>query len=469
MKNNNLKRLINMKQYILDKKYWAPIAFLGMIFFALLFTSCDNSDSASKSIVISKVFLEDVNSAVPDREVSFVRLGQTIRIEGSGFTGLRKIYINGYSTYFNTVFVSDNSMILTVSSDTPTIEAEPADRNTIRFVNDNTEMVFPFSIRASRPTITSISNTMPNPGEKITVSGTGLTEISKVVFPGNVTVTSGITSDPDGEFFTVAMPNGVSDIGGSLFVEGSNGGAYSPAYFNFKKGLLLNFDGAGSQGYWNVDTTPSMISPPDLESTVTGTVNTSEGKYVPHRPARIASFPAAKNRCSEVWTAGTGVDNWRAQLTPYIPANTPLDKVAFQFDVYVPDAWKDTGFLKICTINNFNGGEWTGAVYNYVPWIVDGKSVAFQTTGWTTVTIPLNKFYAWSKEAFTFETVLAYREAATYQNFGIFFENSDIKLKDVTGTDSTVEFPSKATAVKVYTDNWRIVSLNTPTYNDFPN
>ena len=68
-------------------------------------------------------------------------------------------------------------------------------------------------------------------------------------------------------------------------------------------------------------------------------------------------------------------------------------------------------------INNFNGGEWAGACYNFVPWIKDGKAIGVNTTGWITVTIPLNKFYAWSKEAFTFETVLAYREAATYQNF----------------------------------------------------
>ncbi len=467
MKNNNLKRLIDMKQYILNKKYWASIAFLGMMFCALLFTSCNNDDGASKSIVVSKVFLEDVNSAVPDREVSFARLGQTIRIEGSGFAGLKKVFINGYSTYFNVVFVSDNSMVLSISNDTPTIEADPAERNTIRLVNDNTETVFPFQIRSSTPVINSISNTMPNPGELIMVNGSGLTEISKVVFPGNVEVTTGITSDPDGEFFTVKMPNGVSDLGGSLLVTGSNGGAYSPAYFNFKKGVLLNFDGQGSHGYWSVDTNPSMIGPNDIESLSIGTDNTSQGKYVPHRPARVASFPAAKNRCSEVWTAGNGVDNWRGQLTPYIPASTPLDKVAFQFDIYVPDVWQDSGFLKICMINNFNGGEWTGACYNYVPWIIDGKAVGVKNTGWRTITIPLNKFYAWSKEAFTFETVLAFREAATYQNFGIYFENSDVKLKDVLGNDSTVEFPSKATSVKVYTDNWRIVPLNTPVYNDF--
>ncbi|KRB56659.1 glycan-binding surface protein [Flavobacterium sp. Root186] len=454
-------------KYILNKKYWAPIALLGIMFFSTLFTSCDNNDSEGGTITISKVFLEDVNSSVPDREVTFARLGQALRIQGSGFTGLKRVYINGYLTYFNVVFVSDNSMLINVSADTPILEADPSVRNTIRFVNDNNETTFSFEIRSGKPAITNISNTMPNAGETITVSGTGLTEVSKVVFPGNIEVTTGITSDEDGEFFTVVVPNGVSDNGGSLFAETSNGGVYSPAYFNFKKGVLLDFDGRGQHGYWGTST--SMIQPEDLESLALGTGNISQGKYIPHRPARIASFDAAKNRCSEVWTAGNGVDNWRTQLTPYIPASTPLDKVALQFDVYVPDAWKDSGFLKICMVNNFNGGEWTGAVYNYVPWIVDGKSVAFQTTGWTTVTIPLNKFYAWSKEAFTFETVLAYREAATYQNFGFFFENSDVKLKDVTGTASEVEFASKPTSVKVYTDNWRIVSLDTPVYNDFAN
>ncbi|MBE8723332.1 glycan-binding surface protein [Flavobacterium hungaricum] len=454
-------------KYILNKKYWAPIALLSMLFLGLLLTSCENNDSEGKAITITKVFLEDVNSTVPDREVTFARLGQALRIEGSGFTGLKRVYINGYATYFNVVFVSDNSMLVNVSADTPILDADPSVRNTIRFANDTNEFTFPFEIRSGKPVINGISNTMPNPGEVIIVAGSGLTEVSKVVFPGNVEVTSGIVSDPDGEFFTVPAPSGVSDLGGSLFVQTSNGGVYSPACYNFKKGLLLNFDGQGQHGYWGTST--SMIQPADLESGVIGLENTSQGKYVPHRPARIASFDPAKNRCTEVWTAGNGVDNWRAQLTPYIPASTPLDKVALQFEMYVPDNWKDSGFIKICMINNFNGGEWTGACYNYVPWIVDGKSVDFKTPGWRTVTIPLNKFYAWSKEAFTFETVLAFREAATYQNFGMYFENSDIKLSNVTGSASEVEFPSKAISVKVYTDNWRIVSLDTPVYNDFAN
>jgi len=86
------------------------------------------------------------------------------------------------------------------------------------------------------------------------------------------------------------------------------------------------------------------------------------------------------------------------------------------------------------------------------------------------VTIPLTKIYAFSKDAFTFENVLAYRESATYKNFGFYFENSDFTLKNITGNDSdnAIEFPSAATSAKVYTDNWRIVSLAKPAYSDFP-
>lgn len=458
-----------MKNYILNRKYCTAVTIVFMMFASLLFNACDNNDSSEGgSIAISRIYLEDVNSSVPDRQVTFARLGQLIRVEGGGFEGLKKVYINGFETYFNVVYISRTSMLVSISADTPTTEADPAVRNTIRFVTDSNEVIFPFEIRSAAPAITSISNTLPKAGEMITVYGSGLTEIEKVVFPGNVTVTSGITSDEDGEFFTVTVPAGVSTNGGSLLVEGANGGAYSPAYFNFKKGVILDFDGNGSHGFWGTDA--SMIQDTDLESAAIGMDNISQGKYVPHRPARIASFAAGANRCSETWTAGTGTDDWRGQLTPYIPASTPLDQVAFQFDIYVPTEWTNTGYLKVCLINNFNGGAWAGAVYNFVPWLTDeGKVVPFKTTGWQTVTIPLNKLYSYAEGDFTFEDILAFREAATYQNFGVWFENSNVKLSNVIGGSSETEFPSSATSVSVYTDNWRIVSLDTPVYSDFPN
>ncbi|MDT0643564.1 glycan-binding surface protein [Zunongwangia sp. F363] len=454
-----------MKQKILNKSNRICFSFLGIILMALLFTSCSNDDDGASGgeITIDAVYLEDVNSDVPDREVDFARLGQLLRLEGSGFTGVRRAYINGFQTSFNPVYVSDNSMLIRVSADTPTIEAEEDVRNTIRLVKDNSETIIDFEIRSSAPSITKISNTLPNPGEEITVYGTGLIEVSRVVFPGDVEVTEGITYDEEeGEFFTVTVPEGVSEDGGSLYVETANGAAYSPAFFNVERGVILNFDGMGELGEFG-----NTIRQSQLESEPLGMGNVSHGNYVPLRNDTIASFGAGKNRVAEVFTSGN--ESWRSQFTPFIPADTPLDEVAFQFDIYVPEPWEGSGYLKILLINNFNGGEWTGGVYNYVPWIVDGEVEPFETEGWQTVTIPFTDFYLFNDgEDYTFEDVLQYRESATYKNFGIFFENSDFNLSDIPEYSSDVEFPSSETSVQVYTDNWRIVSLETPTVTDFP-
>ncbi|MFV0291521.1 MAG: glycan-binding surface protein [Mangrovibacterium sp.] len=441
------------------------------LFIALGLTSCNDENAYSGAIKINKVFLEDASETVSDREVEFARLGQMLRLEGSGFSDVRKVYINGYDTYFNPTLNTDGSMIIRVSFDTPTTDADDNVRNTIRMVNDGSELIYDFNIRSAAPSISSISNTMPSVGEEIIVYGAGLTEIEQVTFPGDVVITEGITSDEDGAFFIVKMPEGVSAAGGSILAIGSNGGAYSPSYFNCKDGVILDFDGKGSQGFWSWSETGSMINASDLLSESLGEGNVSQGKYVPHHPTRKTdAFPAAKNRNSEVWTAGNGVDDWRGQLTAAIPAATAASKVAFQFDMYVEGTWTASGFLKIALINNFNGGEWTKQCYNYVPWIESGEVITYENPGWVTVTIPFSKFYAFTADTATFENVLAAREAASYKNFGIYFENSDFNLSQVTGvsSDETSEFPSAATNVRVYTDNWRVVSLETPVYSDFP-
>ncbi len=466
----NCNKLRKMNNKIKHIKQLGSFTLMSMMALSLLFSSCKEEEDYSGPITIGDVYLQDQESSVPNREVTFVRLGQTIRIEGSGFTNLRKIEINGFDTYFNPVLATDINVILKVDNDTPIIDADSSVRNTIHFYNDGNEAEITFDIRDAAPSVTSISNTLPTAGETITVYGSGLTEITSVVFPGDVEVTSGIESDVDGEYFTVTVPDGISEEGGSLLIEGANGGAYSPAYFNFKKGVIMDFDGNGTQGSWD-NGNAGMITADDLESATIGAGNTSQGYYVPHRPDTLEQFEAASNRCSEVWTAGNDVDDWRTQLTDYIPTTTPVSDIAFQFDVYVPEEWDESGFLKICLINAFNGGEWAGYSYNYVPWIVDGEVVPFQTEGWITVTVPFSEFYEFSDDpdSFTFEDVLVARESSSYKNFGFYFENSDFTLDQVTGNDSDEEttLTSVATDIQVYTDNWRVVSLDTPTYSDF--
>ncbi len=140
-------------------------------------TSCNEEDKyfdskyQSTKIVVDQIYLEDYESSVPDRPVTFARLGQLIRVEGSGLYGMKKVYINGYETYFNRAYVTDHSMLIQINSNTPVEDAEEADRNKIRFVKDDATLEHPFIIRAASPTITGISNTLPKDKEKVTVYG----------------------------------------------------------------------------------------------------------------------------------------------------------------------------------------------------------------------------------------------------------------------------------------------------------
>ena len=178
-------------------------------------TSCNEEDKyfdskyQSTKIVVDQIYLEDYESSVHERPVTFARLGQLIRIEGSGLYGMKKVYINGYETYFNRAYVTDQSMLIQINS-----------------------------------------KTLPKDKEKVTVYGTGLQETTKVTLPGGIEITADIESDEDGEWYSFIMPENYSGSG-SIYSEGANGQAATPAYFNFADCMILDFDGNGSQGFWS--------------------------------------------------------------------------------------------------------------------------------------------------------------------------------------------------------------------------
>lgn len=467
-----------------------------LTFLSVFFNACNEDDEyfdekyQSTPISITQIYLEDHESSVPDRAVDFARLGQLIRIEGSGFMGMKKIYINGYESYFNRTFVSDNSLIVQINSKTPIVDADPEERDVIRLVKDKTESSYAFTIRAAAPSISHISNTLPQTGEIVKVYGTGLQETSKVTLPGGIEITTGLQSDEDGEWYSFVMPSGVTQ-GGSIYSEGANGQAATPGYFNFTDAMIMNFDGIGVQGSWgdsnkdgdgNIKPGVSMIYPEDLVEDPAGTGRGKCVQIVPERLLLEGGISSGKPRASECWTAGNddAADDW-SRMTTAIPASTPATELALQFDIYVPTAWSGTGYLQICLINNFNyggiGSDDDGAgnaVAFYVPWIQANKVVPFTTEGWQTVTIPFSstlatedtkpsagnifgKFYG-----ATFQDIIDTRNSASYRNFGIGFVNTDF-------TYQGVEVISTAFSnTRIYLDNWRIVPCKNITISDYP-
>lgn len=456
------------------------MAFMCLALLATGFVSCNEDDEyfdgkyQSTPIVINQIYLEDNESSVPDRAVSFARLGQTIRVEGSGLYGMKKIYVNGYETYFNRAYVSNTSMIFQLNSNTPITDAEPEERDIIRFVKDKTETEFSFTIRAASPTVTGISNTLPKTGETVIVYGTGLDETSKVTLPDGTEVTD-ITNSEDGSWYSFRMPGNISG-NGYLLSEGANGQAQTPAYFNHAECMILDFDGQGAQGFWSWSETGSMINDEDL---VDDPANSGRGKCVQIVPDRLLEngISSGKPRATECWTGGNDseLDDWN-RMTQYIPAETPLTEVALQFDVYVEEPWSGTGYMQICLINNFNfagiGSDDDGknnTVAFYVPWITSTGIVPFSTDGWQTVTIPFSEFNKYAtltadKEAVqpTFQDVINDRNNATYRNFGMGFVNTDFTWQGTSVTSSAFNGP------KIYLDNWRVVPCKNVVISDYP-
>lgn len=441
-----------------------------LAFASLGFSACeDDTDDQTVAMSINKIYLEDAKSTVPDREVDFARLGQLIRIEGSGFTGLKAIYINGYKTEFNNALMTDNNVWVTLSSNTPVDKADPSVRNTIRLAKDATETVYQFTIRASAPSISSISRTLPHVGETVIVNGANLQETTKLTLPGGIEVTD-IVSDEDGKWYSFVMPDGVTE-GGSITSEGANGTAITPAMFNEKRGIILDFDGNGDQGAWSATYSTDQLADDPLGL---------NGKCCPAVPADVLAEGGIKNGShGNGWfTAGNDneYDEW-SRFYDLIPATTPVEEIAFQFDVYVPDAWSGAGYLEFTFQNNLSGYGWgssntkaTESADNgymtavcWVPWLEDdGTIVPYQTEGWVTVTIPVSKVGRYQiEDTFTMADLVSDRNNGSYRNFGMFLVNNDIEFSDDL-TITTSEFNQM-----VYTDNWRLVPSASISVSDF--
>ncbi|MDY3847314.1 MAG: glycan-binding surface protein [Prevotella sp.] len=441
---------------------------------APLLTACsDDDDVQSVQMTISKVYLQDVDAKdeVYDREVDFARLGQLIRIEGSGFMGLKKVYINGYDTYFNNALMTDNNVWVSLDKKTPVDKADESVRNTIVFVKDNTQTTYQFTVRASAPSIKSVDNTLPKAGEKVTVYGENLQETTKITLPGEIEITDGIESDEDGEWYSFIMPSGVS-ASGSIISEGANGTAMTPAYFNEFRAFIIDFDGTGEMGSWS-----ATFSADDL---VDDPLNSGRGKVCQLIPESfLANGPVADgvSNIKGFWTAGNGNDNdnWN-RMTSVIPATTRVDSVALQFDVYVPEAWDLSGQMVITIQNNLSNygygsactkysKDYINQAYAWVPWLdrETGDHKAF-TTGerWQTVTIPLSAFgnYTNSEIDWTFQNVIDDRNAGSYR-IGILFCNADIEFSE------KITYPSSPFSQKIYVDNFRIVPNTAITVSDF--
>jgi len=155
--------------------------------------------------------VKDIRTVDPAKADSFFTQalpGTLIAIQGSGFSGLKAIYFNDTSAYFNPVYVTDNTIIVQIPGYAQTAATKPSVPSTIKLVTDHGTTSYSFTLVLPHPAITSIS--IDDSGTMLVITGTDLTGVSKVTFPiGTAPVAApSFKEDTSHKLVTAAIPPG---------------------------------------------------------------------------------------------------------------------------------------------------------------------------------------------------------------------------------------------------------------------
>jgi hypothetical protein len=417
------------------------------------FASCQEKDPYAgngKAPIIRKVFLEDGQSSVYDREVVFARLGQMIRIEGENLLGVVELYINGYKSIFNQTLMTDNSMLVQINTAVPVMDVDPEVKDKIRVVKrDGQEGSFSFEIRAAAPSISDVSHTMAQAGEEITIKGTNMHNAEAVLFPGDIAATTFTSDNEKGEWVVVVVPEGIA-TSGSVSVVGSNGTAVSPPYFNFKEGLLHNFDDV-SNASWASGVDAATLTNALLPATGSGPK--SQGSYNLFNAG--GNLGNADQRYWLNSAVAGGIMGGEA-VGKVIPVTTSVDLCGIQMDIYVEGEW-NSGLIRMTMVDGM--GDARGCM-TWTPIYPGNKRdpSAFVNPGsWFTITMPFGSGADFATK--TLGDVITQMAAAQFLQCGPWLENKASQLPDGESVTATG---------KIYFDNIRIVPLEAPATTDYP-
>ena len=312
--------------------------------------------------------LRAISPAPNDSTLTVAGPGQMVVIQGTNLANTTAIYFNGWPATFNAALFANSSIVVTIPADMPFATLDEADLNTVKVVTTSGEAVYQFPIVPPPPVVAGITNEYAKAGSKVAVYGNNFFFVDKVVFPGNIEVTSGITANDAGTMLMVTVPSGVTTAGNIKVVNRYGTGSSLLQFNDYSTGVLHNYDNVNNYD-WGAGSSSSSTDFPGNSGTY-GLMNASDvngGDFGWWNGSRSVNIK------SGVWVA---------------PANLSesLDSYALKFEISVKSPWT-AGSIYIVKDYNWN----YLAVYN--PWKgANGTVTPFVTNGWQTVTIPLTEF-----------------------------------------------------------------------------
>ena len=337
----------------------------------LVLSSCEKEEEFSGTPVITQVRL--LNPEKKDSTFTKALPGTQVLVEGQNLGGVVRVLFNDYAAGFNTVYNTNNNLIVTIPSDAPTEATRPDVPNTLRLVTTHGEATYNFMLDIPPPTIAYIVNENALPGDSLVIVGSSLWLVDKVTV-GNQTITD-VTSNADGTRLGMIMP----DLGTEpalVTIEAKYGTTTSRAPINLYAG-------------------PGVISnlTADWESGEPSIFNWAWWGAL--RPNDEALFPGTRGAYLHSVFGGVGADNggwWEnnragnfneAPVATAADLGKPAANYALKFEINTKEPWTTA----VCLLRM--GDNYA---YRWTPFQGTANST-FHTNGkWQTVTVPLSEF-----------------------------------------------------------------------------
>ncbi|MFT4222813.1 glycan-binding surface protein [Dysgonomonas sp.] len=378
----------------------------------VVFCSCsDDNDNGSTPVVR---YVRSINAEASDSIITKAYLGAAIAIIGDNLAGVKEIWFNDQKAKINPVYITDNSILVSIPNDIP---SEVTDK--IRLVTaSGAETLFDFGVDVPTPVLNSLKCEYVADGDIAVINGDFFLE-PKVFFNGNMPAE--IVSFTKTQI-RVKVPAGAK--AGPVTVESMYGSTRSK--FSFRDN--------------NVQT-PTTIFITDFEETswnawglsafataggVTGTYMAMEGS--------VGSWSWPANSLQFYY------NNTTATRQPIV-SEGKIEELALRFEAYSHE-WSDVPLLIWFSnqqyVHNVDGSD---AQAHWKPYLTNGVKSNYTTEGWITVTIPLTDFKYSKDESEEKRSITGLNELVDLH--AMFFGSAD---------DANV-----GKAIKVWIDNMRIV------------
>jgi hypothetical protein len=354
-------------------------------------TSCvdqpDAYEVADGTPTIDYIRLSDVTKK--DSMLTGAHLGENICIVGNNLRSIKRLYFNDQPAILNTSFITDHTLLVDVPDG---ISDHPTDK--IYMVNNNNDTTsYDFKTLVPQPVVSSLNNEYAKDGDVVTLKGDYLLTYDdaplKITFPGNVPVTDFKSISRGSVTFTV--PEGAQK--GIVTVESKYGKSNSSFYFRDDRCLLFDFDGSHKNALANGHGWRNGVIVDSKDG-----IQPLDGKFLYFGGAAISYSATDEDHFSiNYWPEPSA---GYPELKTLIPWNDP-NNLELKFEVNVPNDWT-AGSMDIIFTSN-DQVTYTKATNSYIwaadapralwtPWYNNGTAVAYKTSGWQTVSIPLTDF-----------------------------------------------------------------------------